>query len=251
MMIFNSPLARFLSGLARAGSYLDSRDDTPLPQRKPQRVPQILEQLPPPIPQRKPQVSDRTVPLPKRKPQGMKDFAKLLGSLTEEGTNSKDILHGKEAIKKVSENLGRPLTNMEKRIVELEGYATRPYKDTKGKLTFGVGQTEEFIEKGFPASLEEHVNRTRALINNFDKLPEAVQIELVQGTYRGDIPGSPTFRKLFNSGKYEEAAKEFLNHGEYKKYLKKRQGGDKKAGGNIPERLEAIQRAVQSLVPQS
>ena len=78
------------------------------------------------------------------------------GSTTEAPTEKK-VFHGADAVAKVSENLGRPLTFAEQRVVEEEGYVATPYLDTKGVLTQGVGQTGEWIEKGFEAAFQHHV----------------------------------------------------------------------------------------------
>lgn len=126
------------------------------------------------------------------------------------------IYRGREAVAKVTEKLGRPLSYLERRIVEEEGYADKKYKDTKGIVTFGVGQTGEFKDKSFDETFNIHLNRARKRINNFDELPETVQAELLQAEYRGDLGGSPKFVKLFNAGQYTDAAKEFLNNKEYK-----------------------------------
>lgn len=126
------------------------------------------------------------------------------------------IYRGRQAVAKVSEMLGRDLSYLERRVVEEEGFADNKYKDTKGIVTSGVGQTGEFINKSFDETFKTHLNRARKRINNFDDLPETVQAELLQAEYRGDLGGSPKFVKLFNAGQYQDAAKEFLNNKEYK-----------------------------------
>jgi len=124
-------------------------------------------------------------------------------------------LYGKEAKRQVANELGRPLTYTEGRIVEEEGYVADEYLDTKGVRTKGVGQTGDWIEKGFPAALKHHVDRARRRVPTIDGLPEYLQAEMVQSEYRGDLGGSPTAVGHFNAGRYEEAAQEFLNHSEF------------------------------------
>jgi GH24 family phage-related lysozyme (muramidase) len=145
-------------------------------------------------------------------------------------------LHGKEAIKMVEQLEDRELNTKERRVVELEGFVPVVYKDSKGIDTFGVGQTGEFINKGFKESFDVHENRTRACIKDYDYLPEYLQAELVQAEYRGDLGMSPKFRKLFNQGLYEEAAMEFLDHAEYK---------DPETPTQIKNRLYAVAEAVR------
>ena len=124
-------------------------------------------------------------------------------------------LHGKDAVKKVEEQLGRPLTTIERRVVEEEGYVAGVYKDTKGIVTSGVGQTGKYLNKSFEETLKDHIEQTRKLVPNLDKLPEELQAELVQATYRGDLGLSKKARELINQGKFQEASVEFLNNKEY------------------------------------
>ena len=77
-------------------------------------------------------------------------------TLPQSNTADKDVYHGADAITKVSENLGRPLTYAEQRVVAEEGYRATPYLDTKGVTTQGVGQTGEWIEKGFDAASQKN-----------------------------------------------------------------------------------------------
>ena len=124
-------------------------------------------------------------------------------------------LHGKDAVKKVEEQLGRPLTLIERRVVEEEGYVDGVYKDTKGIVTSGVGQTGKYLNKSFEETLADHVKLARKLVPNLDQLPEDVQAELVQAAYRGDLGQSKKARSLINQGKFKEASLEFLNNKEY------------------------------------
>jgi len=142
--------------------------------------------------------------------------------------------YGKEAIKEV-EKIEGPLSNKEKRIVILEGYVDGVYLDTKGIPTSGVGQTGKYMNMSAKDSIAKHEDKTRKLIPSYKKLPEYLQAELLQATYRGDLGDSPNFRKLFNEGKYEEAATEFLDHKEYKDANTKQQ---------IKERIKAVSDAV-------
>ena len=124
--------------------------------------------------------------------------------------------YGIKAKKILQDRLGRKLTPMESRIVYEEGLVDGLYYDSKGIVTYGVGQVGEYIDKGFEASVQDHIDRTRKMIPDFDLYPDYLQEEFVQSTYRGDLKLSPTARRLFNSGRYEEAADEFLNHDEYR-----------------------------------
>jgi GH24 family phage-related lysozyme (muramidase) len=137
---------------------------------------------------------------------------------------------------------------IKKMVISDEGIRTKPYKDTKGILTVGVGHnlqaagskaaftkafgadgeklhkhasgggalTDEQARKLFDADYEEHLQRTVKMIPNLHEHPPEVQAALVSGVYRGHVTDSPTFRKQFNAGNYEQASKEFLNRAEYK-----------------------------------
>jgi GH24 family phage-related lysozyme (muramidase) len=129
-----------------------------------------------------------------------------------------------------------------------EGLRTKCYRCTSGKLTVGYGHnletpksketfrkafgdqgealhaatvkgtplSKEQADKLFTADYDEHLSRTKKLIPNLETHPPEVQSALVSGVYRGHVSDSPSFRKMFNTGDYEGAAKEFLNRGEYK-----------------------------------
>ena len=145
------------------------------------------------------------------------------------------VLQGQDAIKHVSQMEGRPLSSKEARVIELEGYVPYAYYDTKQVPTYGVGQTKKWMDKPFSESFKAHEDRARKAIPSYDKLPEYLQSELTQAEYRGDLGISPTFKKLFNKGKYKEAAKEFLNHEEYL---------DPNTPAQIKQRLESVAKAV-------
>lgn len=121
------------------------------------------------------------------------------------------------------------------RIIELEGYEEKPYKDKKG-MAVGIGQTNEFMQMSFKDTLEEHVRRTKELLPDFDSYPQAAQVELVQASYRGDLGHSPKFCRLMNEKKYVEASVEFLNNKEYRT-----------APASIKKRMEAVAKAVKEI----
>lgn len=125
-----------------------------------------------------------------------------------------NIYFGSEAIQQVEAAEG-PLSPTEKRIVELEGYADAEYVDTKGIPTVGVGQTGEFSNVSFKDTVAKFEADTRSMIPNFDTLSPALQTELVQAAYRGDLQQSPEARNLINQGRFAEASQEFLNNDEY------------------------------------
>jgi len=144
---------------------------------------------------------------------------------------------GAKAVKRVSELSNKELSLAERRVVEEEGYVAGDYKDDKGIQTSGVGQTGKWSGKTFSETFESHKQDARRLVKDFDSMPEYLQAELVQITYRGDLQQSPNMRKLLNSGKYKEAAKELLNNQEY---IKRKKKGD----DGVTRRLEALHDAI-------
>lgn len=148
-----------------------------------------------------------------------------------------NALAGNKAVAAVEKQLGRPLSYAERRVVEEEGFVPQRYTDTKGVETFGVGQTGEWIEKGFPAAFQYHLERAERLIPTLPELPEYLQAELIQAEYRGDLGGSPKFREKFLQGAYDEAADEFLDNEDYRNSKKNKTG--------VHKRMERVADAVR------
>lgn len=154
-----------------------------------------------------------------------------------EASTEKEVYHGASAVSQVEENLGRPLSYAERRVVEEEGYVATPYLDTKGITTQGVGQTGEWIEKGFEAAFQHHVERTQSRIPTLLEYPEELQAELIQAEYRGDLGVSPKFITLLNAGRYNEASLEFLDNKDYRESLE--------SGTGVHKRMEKVSNAVK------
>jgi len=110
------------------------------------------------------------------------------------------------------------------------------YKDHKGLDTIGVGHlvtNKEKKNKTFAKRLSEKqvialfkkdmaakLKSAHALFPKFDSYPAHLKVRLLDGIFRGDISGSPNAIKLINAGKWEQAAKEFLDNEEYKDAVK-------------------------------
>tara|TARA_R110000803_G_C11855043_1_gene306385 strand:- start:89 stop:598 length:510 start_codon:yes stop_codon:yes gene_type:complete len=151
-------------------------------------------------------------------------------------------LHGKEAIKAIEKKENRTLSYKERRVVTLEGYVNGVYLDSKGIKTTGVGQTGKWLDKTFKQAFKHHELLTKRLIPTYHKLPETLQAELVQATYRGDLGQSKNAVALFNKGKYTESAKEFLRNKEYE---------NEKTPKQIKNRILAVAKAIASHTPPS
>ena len=155
-------------------------------------------------------------------------------------STKKVVLYGDDAVKQVEKLEGRPLTYDEQFVVREEGFVNAPYKDTKGIITYGVGQTGNWINKSFSEAYEAHKEEARKLIPSFDNLSKELQAALMSAVYRGDLQQSPDFRKLFNAGKYIEASKEFLDNDDYRASVK--------SGDGVHKRMERVANIVKNAV---
>ena len=108
-------------------------------------------------------------------------------------------------------------------LVYNEGYREKPYKDSKGIWTGGIGAT------GSKKSLEA-LNNTKAIYDRFDKdvvkhekrareglgdkvfegLHPVTQAFVVDSYFRGGLAGSRNTRNFIKQGKFKEAGEEFL-----------------------------------------
>jgi hypothetical protein len=126
------------------------------------------------------------------------------------------IYHGKPACEALEAAEGIELNEMERRVVMVEGYATEPYRDTKGILTAGVGQTGEWLTRPFRDSFLHHVERARNRFPDWRLFPAYLKAELVASEYRGDLGLSPKACAHVRNSRWEAAAGEFLDNAEYR-----------------------------------
>jgi len=110
------------------------------------------------------------------------------------------------------------LVNM---LVDQEGLKLKPYTDTKGKLTIGIGRnlsdvglsrTEAFYLCG--NDIDEKVSELRANLDYFDSLPNNVQLALCNLAFNMGIGTLLTFHNTLayiKNGDYTDASKELLN----------------------------------------
>lgn len=139
----------------------------------------------------------------------------------------------------ISENLITALTN---RILPEEGFSATVYKDVYGIPTIGYGHkilpNEDFsdgITKQraidlFKQDIVFKINIARSLFPALDSYPIPLQVALIDGVYRGEHKRNYKTTQLINAGKWEEAAKEYLNNREYLKA--------KQTGSGVAKRME-------------
>ncbi|MFA5599510.1 MAG: hypothetical protein WDA06_02830 [Phenylobacterium sp.] len=99
---------------------------------------------------------------------------------------------------------------------KLFGNLFGPYYETNFKkiLNGSIKLTEEQVEKLFIYDLQKHLDIAKRLFPKLETYPNYIQAALISSIYRGDM-GKKT-RDLINADKWDEAAKEYLNHNEYK-----------------------------------
>lgn len=102
-------------------------------------------------------------------------------------------------------------------IISEEGFVPGTYKDSKGILTEGVGIADpELMGKNFFTEVMPiYIGRAQETTKNYAVLPEEQQSAIVSMAYRGDW-GKETKGHLAR-GDLKAAAKEYLDHNEYRK----------------------------------
>jgi len=129
-------------------------------------------------------------------------------------------LAGQEAIDQVEKTEGA-LTELQKFIVGHEGFAFGDYDDQNNVSTSGVGQTGKYKGMTFKETFKDFDRMVRNQFPDFENITFKRQQALMSLIYRGDTRNKDTkkmfkWTKLFNEGKYAEAAVELLDHAEYK-----------------------------------
>lgn len=129
--------------------------------------------------------------------------------------------YGDEAVKMAAKHYNQKIIDpVAAHLIREEGFVAGSYEDDVGVLTEGVGQTGENMGKNFFTEvLPKYENRARKAVKGYDNLPEQARAAVLSGVYRGDL--GPKTAKLLSAGKYKEAAKEYLNHKEYRERKKK------------------------------
>ena len=116
-------------------------------------------------------------------------------------------------------------------------------RDLKGKpITKDTEITVEQADQMLREDLDTRLKEIKKAYPNFDTYPQDLQLQLTQSYYRGTLTpkASPKTRKLINKGKFQEAAKEFLNNEEYKNAKKLGRPG-------IIERMDDVAQALKSM----
>lgn len=148
---------------------------------------------------------------------------------------------GKLAAKMAADHYGMNLEDIDPRALHLiaeEGFSVGNYQDTKEVETQGVGQTREYKGKNFFTEVfPVFLNEAKAISPTYDSLPLPVQNAILSAVYRGDLQRTHKTAKYIRNGEWDKAAKEYLNHKDYRESKKKNQEAGKLVHG-VQTRME-------------
>lgn len=115
-----------------------------------------------------------------------------------------------------------------------EGVKNRLYKDSKGFWTIGIGHlvlpnelayykgrtlSENEIYSLFANDMQKKLTLVKKHFPKYNSYPEDLKIAILDGYFRGDLAHSDKTRALINARQFKAAAKEYLNHDEYRAAL--------------------------------
>lgn len=93
---------------------------------------------------------------------------------------------------------------------------------------FSKGLTDNEAEKLLEKDIRAKISLAKSKIKNFDSLPLTVKIAVINSLFRGDM--GPKTMSLLSQNKFADAAREYLNHREYR--TTKNQGVKKRMDWN-------------------
>jgi GH24 family phage-related lysozyme (muramidase) len=82
------------------------------------------------------------------------------------------------------------------------------------------GLSSSQIDKLFEYDMQKHLKRTKQIFPDFDTYPIYLKAALLDGVYRGEYSPEHTTVKLINSGKFKEAAAQYLLRKDYNQAIK-------------------------------
>ena len=127
--------------------------------------------------------------------------------------------HGDDAVIAAAKHYGfkGPIDPIARRIIHEEGFVNGSYKDSKGILTEGVGVADPALrgKPWFTEVLPIYQQQAQTATKGYENLSVEQQGAITSMAYRGDW-GTKT-RGHLNKGNLKGAAKEYLDHGEYRK----------------------------------
>lgn len=148
---------------------------------------------------------------------------------------------GDKAVEEVEKRIGHKLDPRFRHVVKEEGFFAGKYFDDREKdpvETGGVGQTGKYLHMPITEVFKEQESLLKGMIPAYDLFDEETKTALLSAKYRGDMKSTHKWVKYINEGKFDKAASEFLDHGEYKRRKKKNKNdGVVKRMDNIADTL--------------
>lgn len=151
---------------------------------------------------------------------------------------------GDKAVMEVERRVGRKLEPRFRDLVKEEGFFAGKYFDDRAKnpvKTAGVGQTGKYIDMPLTEVFKEQERELTKAIPSYNDQREEVKSALLSAKYRGDMKPGFKWVKLFNQGKFKQAADELLDHKEYRE----RKAKNKNDG--VVKRLDHISNTLRSM----
>lgn len=115
----------------------------------------------------------------------------------------------------------KTLELVEKNLIDAEGYETKLYTDSVGKLTIGIGYNiqdlglpEDIIHVLFKRTVDTAILEAAKIFPSFYKLPESVQAAIIELTFNLGATKLRTFKKFIaavNAKQWTTAKAELLN----------------------------------------
>lgn len=124
-----------------------------------------------------------------------------------------------------------------------EGFVPGTYLDSKDIPTEGVGQTGDMMGRDFFTEVYPvYAARAMGSTKDWIKITPEARAAIVSMAYRGDW--GPNTKKALRKGEWEEAAKQYLDHDEYRKGKQK---GATKAQKAISARMDRNAQVLRDL----
>lgn len=140
-------------------------------------------------------------------------------AMQEEEDKARRTYYGDDAVIAAAKHYGfkGPIDPIARRIIHEEGFVNGTYLDSKGIPTEGIGVADPKLrgKPWFTEVLPIYQQQAQTATKGFEKLTTEQQGAITSMAYRGDW--GPKTRGHLNKGNLKAAAKEYLDHNEYRK----------------------------------
>ena len=143
----------------------------------------------------------------------------VMAQAMQEEDKARRTYYGDDAVIAAAKHYGfkGPIDPIARRIIHEEGFVNGTYLDSKGIPTEGIGVADPKLrgKPWFTEVLPIYQQQAQTATKGFEKLTTEQQGAITSMAYRGDW-GKKT-RGHLNKGNLKAAAKEYLDHNEYRK----------------------------------